>query len=62
MNTTFSQNRGYVVAALLGAIGGGVLVTIATKAIPKMMSNMMAGMMQTRLAQMRESGCNPKEM
>jgi CheY-specific phosphatase CheX len=47
---------------LLGAIGGGLVVAVATKAIPKMMSQMMAGMMQNMMAQMGEAGCDPGEM
>ena len=37
--------RGYALAAALGAIGGGLVVAFATKAIPKMMSRMMQNMM-----------------
>lgn len=50
--------RGYLAAAAFGAIGGGFAVALLTKAIPKIMSNMM----QTMMAQMREAGCNPVEM
>jgi hypothetical protein len=42
---------------MLGAIVGGLLVAIATKAIPKILSNMMAGMMKNMM-QMREKGGN----
>jgi hypothetical protein len=58
MRNTSSRNKGYVLAALLGAIGGGLIVALATRAIPKMMS----GMMQNMMAQMGEDGCNPAEM
>lgn len=54
--------KSYLLAAALGAIGGGVVVAIATQAIPKMMSQMMAGMMQNMMRQMGEGGCNPAEM
>lgn len=53
-----SQARGYVVAAVLGAIGGGFAVAVATDAIPKLMSRMMQNMM----GQMREGGFDPAEM
>ena len=53
---------GYALAALLGAIGGGLVVAVVTQAIPKMMSQIMAGMMQTMMSRMREGGCNPAEM
>jgi CheY-specific phosphatase CheX len=56
------QAKGYAAAFLLGAIGGGVFVTLASKAIPRMMSQMMRGMMQNMMSEMRESGCDPSEM
>ena len=66
MNTTDSPNKGYVLAALLGAIGGGIIVMLATKAIPRMMSRMMSemmsGMQQKMMAHMGEGGCDPRQM
>ena len=64
MNTEYTRPdlRGYGVATLLGAVGGGLLVALATKAIPKIMSQMMSGMMKTMMAQMKTRGCNPAEM
>jgi hypothetical protein len=50
-----AHNRGYILTALLGAIAGGLIVVVATKAFPKMM----AGMMQNMMAQMREAGRDP---
>ena len=41
---------GYVLAAAMGAIGGGLFVALATKAIPNMM------------ARVRENGFSPAEM
>jgi hypothetical protein len=58
MHNANSGKTYYVIAALLGAIGGGLAVALATKAIPKRMSRMMAGMM----AQMGQGGCEPSEM
>ena len=49
---------GYVLAAAMGAIGGGLFVALATKAIPNMMSKMMQNMM----ARMGENGFSPAEM
>jgi CheY-specific phosphatase CheX len=54
--------KNYAVAILFGAIGGGLFVTLATKAIPKMMTQMMSGMMKNMLSQMSDSGCDPSEM
>jgi hypothetical protein len=45
---------------------GGIVVAIATKAIPKIMSRMMSQMMsempQKMMAQMKAEGINPAEM
>ena len=54
--------KNYAVAILLGGIGGGILVALATKAIPKMMTQIMSGMMKNMISQMSESGCDPSEM
>ena len=62
MNPSNSQGNGYGVAFLLGAVGGGLFVALATKAIPRMMSKMMSGMMQNMMSHMRESGADPSEM
>jgi hypothetical protein len=58
MDEIDTDRRGYIIAALMGAIGGGLVVALATKAIPKMMSKMMRNMMLN----MREGGCDPAEM
>ncbi len=57
-----SRNREYALIALLGAIGGGLVVALATRAIPKMMTSIMTGMMQGMMAQMKECGYTPGEM
>jgi len=54
--------KNYAAAFLLGAFGGGLLVAMATKAIPKMMTQIMSGMMQNMMSHMSESGCDPSEM
>ena len=58
MNNTHTSKKRYALAVILGAVGGGLLVAIATKAIPKIMS----GMMQNMMMQMRKKGFNPGEM
>jgi hypothetical protein len=49
---------GYVLVAALGALGGALLMALATRAIPKMMT----GAMRSMMAQMRDGGCDPTEM
>lgn len=53
-----SCSKRYVFAAVLGAIGGGVIVALATKAMPKIMS----GMMRNMMGHMRKGGCDPESM
>jgi hypothetical protein len=62
MHNKGAQSRGYVLTAVLGAMGGGLVVALATKSVPKMISQMMSGMMQNMMAQMGEGGCDPAEM
>jgi CheY-specific phosphatase CheX len=62
MHDKRSHTKGYVLAAALGAIGGGLIVALATKAVPKIASQMMSGMMQNMMARMAKAGCNPAEM
>jgi CheY-specific phosphatase CheX len=59
---TNTQTRRYILAAVLGVLGGGLVVAIATRAMPKIMSQMMSGMMRNMMAPMGEGGCNPAEM
>ena len=59
-----SQNREglkYILIGSIGALIGGVVVLIASNAIPKMMSNMMSGMMSNMMMGMGEEGCAPEE-
>lgn len=58
-----SQSLGYLLAASLGALGGGILVVYSTRAIPKMMSRMveqmMPNMMKNMQQKMKDGGCSP---
>lgn len=60
MDTLNSQRQKYVLAGLLGALAGGILVALATKAIPKMMSGMMAGMMKNMMQKGEGNGNLPE--
>ncbi len=62
MKQTISRRGPYLISALLGAFGGGILVIIATRAIPNMMANMLSGMMGKMMSHMGECGCNPQQM
>ena len=62
MRQNITQPGPYLISALLGAIGGGILVLIATRAIPTMMANMMSAMMGKMMSQMGAGGCNPQAM
>ena len=57
MNNTHISRKGYALALVIGAFAGGLLVVIATKAIPKLMS----GMMQNMMLDMRKNGFIPGE-
>jgi hypothetical protein len=60
------DNRRYLLAVILGAVSGGIVVALATKAIPRimyrMMSQMMSEMPQKMMAQMKTKGLDPAEM
>jgi hypothetical protein len=57
MNKTYTSMKGYALALVIGAIAGGLLVVVATRAIPKMMS----GMMQNMMLKMRNGSFDPGE-
>jgi hypothetical protein len=57
MNNTHTSRKKYALTLVLSAFAGGLLVVIATKAIPKMLS----GMMQNMILEMRKNGFNPGE-
>ncbi len=50
--------RKYMIVGAIGAVGGGLLVAMVTRAMPKMMS----GMMQKMMSMMGGEGCSPAEM
>jgi hypothetical protein len=62
MNDASLYHRRYLLAAGLGAMAGGVLVAVATRAIPGMMSHMMSNMMQNMMARLEARGCDPAQM
>jgi len=54
--------RGYVLAAGLGAVVGGIVVAAATRAIPGMVSQVMSEMWRGMMGRMQEEGIGPAEM
>jgi hypothetical protein len=63
MENASYRHKDYLLAGLLGAIGGGLAVALVTRAIPTMVSRIVAGMMQTMMAQMGgECGASPQEV
>jgi hypothetical protein len=53
--------KGYALALVLGTLGGALIVVLGTKAVPRMMSNVMTAMMQNMKGQMMKVGINPVE-
>jgi len=62
MTDVDSRKAGYVLAALLGAVAGGLVAIVGTRALPKMMSQIMSGMMQNMMTAMGDKGCDPSEI
>ncbi len=57
-----SVNKSYLGVAAIGALGGGVAVALATRAIPTLATRVMpemCGMMRKMMVEMGESGCDP---
>ena len=50
--------RGYILAAVIGALGGSIFVVLVTRAIPRLMPQIMAEMM----SKMKREGFDPAAM
>jgi hypothetical protein len=55
-------NREYVLVAVLSVMIGGLVIALATKAIPKMLAQTRILFMQKMMTQMQADGCSPSEM
>ena len=53
-----NYRRGYILAGLLGAVGGGLIILLGTNALPKIFSKMMRNMMSS----MGDGECSPADM
>ncbi len=66
MQHSNSSKRGYILAAFAGALGGGIAVALATKAIPRiasqMMNEMMSKMPRLMMEKMKSEGFDPAEV
>jgi hypothetical protein len=60
------SKRGYILAAFAGALGGGIAVALMTKAIPRLVSQIMNEMMSKMpplmMEHMKSEGFDPAEM
>jgi hypothetical protein len=62
MTDVNSNNQKMVLAAGMGALGGGIAVLLMTRAIPKVMEQMREGMKKNMMEKMKARGCTPSEM
>lgn len=56
------NRKGVLLAALLGAVGGGLAVALVARALPRMMAACMPAEMQEMMAEMRAAGHDPAEI
>ncbi len=66
MQHSHPSKRGYILAAFAGALGGGIAVVLVTKAIPRLvsqiMNEMMSKMPRLMMEHMKSEGFDPAEM
>lgn len=62
MFNTHAGNVKYIFAAIIGAAAGGLVVALTARAVPKMGSEMMAGIMHKMMSKMEEVGCEQEDM
>lgn len=62
MKQANSRQSSFWGPTLLGAICGGALVVIFTKAAPTMLTKAMSGVMEVMKSKMEACGCNPSEV
>jgi hypothetical protein len=60
------SKRGYILAAVAGALGGGIAMVLVTKAIPRLVSQIMNEMMSKMpplmMEHLKSEGFDPAEM
>jgi hypothetical protein len=61
-----TPKRGYILAAVIGALGGSIFVVLVTKAIPRLLPQIMAEVMskmpKLMTTQMKREGFDPAAM
>ena len=62
MGGNHSFNSKYALVGLLGAAVGGLIVIVATRAIPRIMCGMMAAMMESMAGRMGEGEVEPSDI
>ncbi len=66
MRNSNTSRRGYILVAVVSALGGGIAVTLVTKAIPRLvsqiMNEMMSKMPRLMMEHMKSEGFDPSEM
>ncbi len=66
MHNSSPSRRGYILVAVVSALGGGNAVAVVTKAIPRLVSQIMAEMMgkmpHLMLDHMKSEGFDPAQM
>ncbi len=66
MRNPNASKRGYILVAAVGTLGGCIAVTLVTKAIPRLVSQIMGEMMSKMphlmLDHMKSEGFDPAEM
>ncbi|MGB9301315.1 MAG: hypothetical protein WCD51_12060 [Anaerolineae bacterium] len=62
MGGSQSVNLKYALVALLGAAAGGLIVVVATRAVPRILCRTMAAMMENMAGRMGEGGGDPSDI
>ncbi len=66
MRNSGSSKRGYILVAVVSALGGGIAVALVTKAIPRLVSQILNEMMskvpRLMTEHMKSEGFDPAEM
>jgi hypothetical protein len=62
MGGSQSVNLTYALVALLGAAAGGLIVVVATRAVPRILCRTMAAMMENMAGRMGEGGGDPSDI